>query len=129
MQNNAAHHLQESATCHETAASENDSLLWFAELISSHEGNPDNENVAEVKGTAWDEESFPEVLDFFEYMTLNLVETKVEKYCYMPPNQENPREEVSLTNGHEEVRRGEAGNERTSREMYCLVLLLCQEMR
>ncbi|CAB4274943.1 unnamed protein product [Prunus armeniaca] len=53
MQNNAAHHLQESATCHETAASENDSLLWFAELISSHEGNPDNENVAEVKGTAW----------------------------------------------------------------------------
>ncbi|CAB4305316.1 unnamed protein product [Prunus armeniaca] len=96
MQNGAAHHLQESATCHETAASENDSLLWFGELISSHEGNPDNENVTEVKGTAWDEESFPEVLDFFEYMTLNLVETKVEKYCYMPPNQGNPREEVSL---------------------------------
>ncbi|XP_021812478.1 uncharacterized protein LOC110755556 [Prunus avium] len=102
MQNSTAHHLQESATCHETDASENDSLLWFAELISSHEGNIDNDKVAEVKGTACDED---DVIDFFEHMTLNLVETKVEKYCYVPPNQENPREELLLP---KRPRRGQA---------------------
>ncbi|CAB4274963.1 unnamed protein product [Prunus armeniaca] len=102
MQNRAAHHLHESATCHETDASENDSLLWFAELISSHEGNIDNDKVAEVNGTACDED---DVIDFFEHMTLNLVETKVEKYCYVPPNQENPREELLLP---KRPRRGQA---------------------
>ncbi|VVA38754.1 PREDICTED: PRUPE_5G199800 [Prunus dulcis] len=102
MQNSAAHHLQESATFHEMDASENDSLPWFAELISSHEGNHDNENVSEVKPTTHDED---DVMDFLEHMTLNLVETKVEKYCYVPPNQENPREEMSLP---KRPRRGQA---------------------
>ncbi|KAI5340919.1 hypothetical protein L3X38_020193 [Prunus dulcis] len=117
MQDSAAHHLQESATCHETDASENDSLLWFAELISSHEGNIDNDKVAEVKGTACDED---DVMDFFEHMTLNLVETKVDQHFYVPPNQENPRKEVSLP---KRPRRGQARRGRQRKDFQRDVLL------
>ncbi|KAM1296791.1 hypothetical protein ACFX2I_023593 [Malus domestica] len=65
--------MQENAIYSNLEASENDSLLWFAELISSHDGNLDNGNAAEVKNgnaaevkqTFCDEEAFPVDMDFF----------------------------------------------------------------
>ncbi|KAM1187587.1 hypothetical protein ACFX2J_023494 [Malus domestica] len=57
--------MQENAIYSNLEASENDSLLWFAELISTHDGNLDNGNAAEVKQTFCDEEAFPAHMDFF----------------------------------------------------------------
>ncbi|KAM1187580.1 hypothetical protein ACFX2J_023487 [Malus domestica] len=89
--------MQEKATCCNLEASENNSLLWFAEVISSHDGNLDNGNAAEVKQTSCDEEAFPVDMDFFEHMTLNLVETKEEQPCYVPPNSDSLTEEATLS--------------------------------
>ncbi|CAN6574710.1 unnamed protein product [Malus baccata var. baccata] len=66
--------MQDNVTGHEMDSSQNDSLLWFAKTISSCVGNLDNGSAAEVKRTD-SEESFPDVTDYFEHMTLNLVES------------------------------------------------------
>ncbi|RXH89618.1 hypothetical protein DVH24_031975 [Malus domestica] len=72
--------MQDNVTGHKMDSSQNDSLLWFAKTISSRDGNLDNGSAAEVKRTD-SEESFPDVTDYFEHMTLNLVETKEEWPC------------------------------------------------
>ncbi|KAB2610304.1 hypothetical protein D8674_018336 [Pyrus ussuriensis x Pyrus communis] len=117
--------MQEKATCRNLEASENDSLLWFAELISSHDGNLDNGNAKEVKQTSCDEEALPVDMDFFEHLTLNLVETKEEHLQI----QAAPQKKRHCQNGHEEANRGGGGNGRISGVMYFPVLLLCQKMR
>ncbi|KAM0958336.1 hypothetical protein EV1_023408 [Malus domestica] len=102
--------MQENATCRNLEALENDFLLWFAEVISSHDGNLDNGNAAEVKPTSCDEEAFPVDMDYFEHMTLNLVEAKEEQPCYVPPNSDNLIEEGTLSKRPRrgQSRRGEA---------------------
>ncbi|KAM1544664.1 hypothetical protein ACFX10_045097 [Malus domestica] len=69
---------------------------WFAEIISSCDGSLDNGSAAEVKRTA-SEESLTNVTDYFEHMTLNLLETKEERPYYVPPNSDNLIEEVTLS--------------------------------
>lgn len=46
------------------------------------------------KGNSIQEELIPDGIDYFEFMTLNLViESKVEDYCYKPQTLENPKDE------------------------------------
>ncbi|KAM1544659.1 hypothetical protein ACFX10_045092 [Malus domestica] len=88
--------MQDNATAHKMDSSQNNSLLWFAKTISSCDRNLDDGSAAEVKRTDI-EESFPDVTDCFEHMTLNLVETKEEWPCNVPPNSDNLIEEVTLS--------------------------------
>ncbi|KAM1887796.1 hypothetical protein ACFX13_045997 [Malus domestica] len=109
--------MQDNVTGHKMDSLQNDSLLWFAKTISSCDGNLDNGSAAEVKRTD-SEESFPAVTDYFEHMTLNLVETKEERPCYVPPNSHNLIEEVTLS---KQPRRGQSrrGRQRKDfRDMY-----------
>ncbi|KAB2628650.1 hypothetical protein D8674_033445 [Pyrus ussuriensis x Pyrus communis] len=95
--------MQDNVTGHKMDSSQNDSLLWFAKTISSCDGNLDNGSAAEVKRTD-SEESFPDVTNYFEHMTLNLVETKEEWPCYVLPNSDNLME-VTLS---KQPRRGQS---------------------
>ncbi|KAM5581301.1 hypothetical protein ABKV19_010497 [Rosa sericea] len=88
MQENAAHGLdQEISACREDDATViDDSLLWFAEIVSSNEENLEQtDNVVKVKGA----------MDYFEYMTLNMAETRLVQCCNVPSG--NPKEEVPLS--------------------------------
>ncbi|KAK0584980.1 hypothetical protein LWI29_021655 [Acer saccharum] len=70
-------------------------LHWFAELISSYKGNVENE-------------SGDHGMDYLEFMTLNLTETKVEEYHYDPQPQvlESPKNDCTLLT--RQPRRGQA---------------------
>ncbi|KAK4851808.1 hypothetical protein QYF36_018596 [Acer negundo] len=70
-------------------------LHWFAELISSYKGNVENE-------------SGDHGMDYLEFMTLNLTETKVEEYHYDPQPQvlESPKNGYTLLTRRQ--RRGQA---------------------
>ncbi|KAK1352384.1 hypothetical protein POM88_053323 [Heracleum sosnowskyi] len=76
------------STCQPPEASSPTRLLWLSEVISSYEGS-DNESkinkvgLTKVDDTS-DEETVPQGMDYFEFMTLNLQETKVEDYCTQP---------------------------------------------
>ncbi|KAF4390801.1 uncharacterized protein LOC115701583 [Cannabis sativa] len=59
------------------------SLLWFADFVSSYDETGTN------KTNVCDEESVPDDIDDFEYIILNLPETKVEECCYQPQISEN----------------------------------------
>ena len=79
------HNLQDTATLDlQSDSSLNDSLHWFADIISSHT------ETGMTKTNVCDEESSPYDIDDFEYMILNLPETEVEECCYKPPSSENP---------------------------------------
>ncbi|KAK4477590.1 hypothetical protein RD792_016826 [Penstemon davidsonii] len=56
-------------------AASNDRLKWLAEIISSQNGASDEEE---------EEDSFPNGMDYFEFMTLKLKDTKEENYLYNP---------------------------------------------
>ncbi|XP_062106573.1 uncharacterized protein LOC133817936 isoform X2 [Humulus lupulus] len=59
-------------------SSMNNSLFWFADVISSYDETATN------KTNVCDEGSIPDDIDDFEYIILNLPETKVEECCYQP---------------------------------------------
>ncbi|KAG6720957.1 hypothetical protein I3842_03G088100 [Carya illinoinensis] len=107
---NAADNLQEHATCHQSEASLTDSLHWLADIISSSKGDNEKETV-EVsmgKGNSFQEELIHDGVDYFEFMTLNLVEGRVEDYCCKPQTLENPKDENTLPRKHRrgQTRRG-----------------------
>ncbi|XP_050382513.1 uncharacterized protein LOC126799360 [Argentina anserina] len=86
MQENAAHCLDQISSCREGDVTVVDnSLLWFAEIASSNE-----QNLGQT-----DEDSSLNSMDYFEYMTLNMAETKIDHCCNVAP--ENPKEEMSLS--------------------------------
>lgn len=106
LQDNAAHDLQENGACHQSEVSTNDSLHWFADIISSCNGDNGNENETRTgKVSACDELSIPDGIDFFEYMTLNLTEAEVEGIHYEHQKLDNPKEEDPLP---KRPRRGQA---------------------
>lgn len=76
------------STCQPTEALPPTRLLWLSEVISSYEGSDHESKIAEVGLTKMDdtseEETVPQGMDYFEYMTLKLQETKVEDYCTWP---------------------------------------------
>ncbi|KAJ7974350.1 DUF863 domain-containing protein [Quillaja saponaria] len=90
--------LQDNVTSHQSEAPIRDSLHWFAELISLHRGDIKNDTVEILAGkdSVVQEEFTPDGVDYFEFMTLNLTETKVEKYFYKPRDLENPKEHNTL---------------------------------
>ncbi|KAM1323933.1 hypothetical protein PS2_044760 [Malus domestica] len=106
------HDMQDNATRCKMDASQTDSLCWFAEIISSCDGSLDNGGAAEVKRIA-SEESIPDVMDSLEHMTLNLVETKEERPCYVPPNSDNLIGEVTLS---KRPRRGQSRRGRQQKD-------------
>ncbi|XP_057482524.1 uncharacterized protein LOC130769278 isoform X1 [Actinidia eriantha] len=74
--------LMEDITPHPLPVLSGNSLLWFAEVVSSN-----------LEGELIDEGFIPDGMDYFEFMTLNLTETKVEENCSMFPCFQNQREE------------------------------------
>lgn len=87
---------EDNATCHQLEPSLGDSLKWFAEIISSYKGDVEN-GVGSVSRNSTDcEDSIQNGFDYFEYMTLNLTETKVEECNCKPPVLENTKDEIAL---------------------------------
>ncbi|PSS30480.1 Cell wall protein [Actinidia chinensis var. chinensis] len=74
--------LVEDIISHPLPVLSGDSLLWFAEVVSS---SLDVELI--------NDDSIPDRMDYFEFMTLNLKETEVEENCSMFPCFQNQKEE------------------------------------
>ncbi|GFZ19289.1 T-box transcription factor, putative [Actinidia rufa] len=94
----ASSDLMEDITPHPLPVLSGNSLLWFAEVVSSN-----------LEGELIDEGFIPDGMDYFEFMTLNLTETKVEENCSMFPCFQNQREEERGSNVlFKRPRRGQA---------------------
>lgn len=76
------------STCQPAEALPPTRLLWLSEVISSFEGSDHESKITKVSlpkmDDTSDEETVPQGMDYFEFMTLNLQETKVEDYCTQP---------------------------------------------
>ncbi|KAJ6371284.1 hypothetical protein OIU77_001733 [Salix suchowensis] len=81
--------------------------ISLSDIISSYKGYIKNDagSLSVHKGNNDCEDSTPDEVDFFEYMTLNLTETMVEDPDYEPVVLENTKDETSLPRGR---RRGQA---------------------
>ncbi|KAG5226968.1 inorganic phosphate transporter [Salix suchowensis] len=101
------HQFQDDARCQILETEVNNPLQWFADIISSYKGYIKNDagSLSVHKGNNDREDSTPDEVDFFEYMTLNLTETMVEDPDYEPVVLENTKDETSLPRGR---RRGQA---------------------
>ncbi|KAJ6421598.1 hypothetical protein OIU84_028885 [Salix udensis] len=101
------HQFQDDARCQILETEVNNPLQWFADIISSYKGYIKNDagSLLVHKGNNDCEDSTPDEVDFFEYMTLNLTETMVEDPDYEPVVLENTKDETSLPRGR---RRGQA---------------------
>lgn len=74
----------EKTTCKTSEAPSSDSLHWFAGIVSSVEGELENESgkvLSSKYSTHDDDEFLPDGIDYFEAMTLRLTETKEEECC------------------------------------------------
>ncbi|KAH7554528.1 hypothetical protein ACOSQ2_028314 [Xanthoceras sorbifolium] len=101
-------HLQVDADFHQSETSPSESLHWFAEIVSSYKGDVENESgsVSMNHDSVRPGDSFHDHgMDYFEFMTLNLTETKVEEYRYEPQVLDSPSNENTLTR---RPRRGQA---------------------
>ncbi|KAH7529003.1 hypothetical protein FEM48_Zijuj05G0137500 [Ziziphus jujuba var. spinosa] len=76
--------------------SSNNSLDWFAGIVSLLVGDPEDELAVALdsKEDIHNEKLLPEEMDYFEAMTLKLTETKVEEYCF---RSNMPKEEETAT--------------------------------
>ncbi|XP_007032640.2 PREDICTED: uncharacterized protein LOC18601589 [Theobroma cacao] len=95
--------LQENVSCQQSETSASDSLHWFAEIVSSCWSDPEHD--IEAANGACLGDSIPDGIDVFEFMTLNLAETKTEEYYYTPQVLENEKSEEPLS---KRPRRGQA---------------------
>ncbi|XVE68211.1 hypothetical protein DITRI_Ditri09bG0050300 [Diplodiscus trichospermus] len=95
--------LQQKTSSQEFEISTSDSLNWFAEIVTSRWSDSEND-VGSANGACLDD-SVPDGIDIFEFMTLSLTETKVEEFYYHPQVQENKKCEDSLPR---RPRRGQA---------------------
>ncbi|KAJ7971028.1 DUF863 domain-containing protein [Quillaja saponaria] len=96
------HTFHDNATNHQAEAPTRDSLYWLAELISSHRGDIENDYVDILVGkdSIVHEEFTPDGVDYFEFATLNLTETKVEECFYESQVLENPKDFQTLPKRH-----------------------------
>lgn len=92
--------FQDNAPCH-------DSLQWFTEIVSLYEGYIENDvgSISVHENITDCEDPKSDVVDFFEYMTLNLTETVVEEHNFEPMVLESIKDETSLPR---RPRRGQA---------------------
>ncbi|GLU01841.1 hypothetical protein SLE2022_191230 [Rubroshorea leprosula] len=97
----------DNAPCQQLNTPAGDSLHWFAEIISSYAGDSENDvgSASMGKDGTYCEEYIPYGLDYFEFMTLNLTETKVEECHNMSQVLENQKSEKSFAR---RPRRGQA---------------------
>ncbi|MQL85672.1 hypothetical protein Taro_018201 [Colocasia esculenta] len=70
-----------------TPPASNDSLNWFADVVIS---NSDDQEVSRGEGQA---SLDIDGMDYFEYMTLNLEEVRVDDYCSNPLKISDPKDE------------------------------------
>nr|XP_027192415.1 uncharacterized protein LOC105852476 [Cicer arietinum] len=69
-------------TCSSSESFMNSPLHWFAGIVSTTVDNPENDNKTDFKGKVNDLEEFLfGEMDYFEFMTLNLTETKDLDCC------------------------------------------------
>ncbi|XVF60606.1 hypothetical protein PTKIN_Ptkin08bG0061600 [Pterospermum kingtungense] len=98
--------LQQKAGSHDSEISTSDSLHWFAEIVASCWNDIEND-VGSANGACLDNSiTDGDGIDVFEFMTLNLTETKVEEFSYNPQVQENKKSEDTLR--RRPPRRGQA---------------------
>ncbi|XP_031286627.1 uncharacterized protein LOC116145325 [Pistacia vera] len=98
---------QADSYSHDSGDSLSDPLDWFADIASGYKGDVQNEvgSVSMDRESVNPEHSFPNGMDYFELMTLNLTETKVEECCYEPQVFENSKTENIML---KRPRRGQA---------------------
>ncbi|KAL2499906.1 Uncharacterized protein Adt_25456 [Abeliophyllum distichum] len=101
--------LVDDCTCEPLEAASRDSLEWFAGIISAQYGN-NKIMVEEVSGDgARDEESIPDCMDYFEFMTLKLKDMKDDHYHCKPTVLDNKDvEETGAAILRKGPRRGQA---------------------
>ncbi|OMP00957.1 hypothetical protein COLO4_12251 [Corchorus olitorius] len=95
--------LPDNVDCPQSEASTSDCLYWFAEIVSSSLSDPEND--IDSGNGACLEDSIPDGIDIFEYMTLKLSESKIEEYCHQPQVVESEKNEDPLP---KRPRRGQA---------------------
>uniref|UniRef100_A0A1D1YG12 Phosphoglycerate kinase, cytosolic n=2 Tax=Anthurium amnicola TaxID=1678845 RepID=A0A1D1YG12_9ARAE len=109
-------HLEDAA-CHPLPHASSDTLHWFADLVTSS-GNH-LENVEPLKGEGGADKGSSDIdgMDYFEYMTLNLTETRVDQYCCRPVEGENQGDETGVAHLLlTKPRRGQARRRRQRRD-------------
>lgn len=109
------------STCQPTEALPPTRLLWLSEVISSYEGSDHESKITKVGLTKMDdtsdEETVPRGMDYFEFMTLNLQETKVEDYCTHPYVLDNRGDEdTTVTSAAKRGRKRQAKRGRQLRD-------------
>ncbi|XP_011098690.2 uncharacterized protein LOC105177292 isoform X2 [Sesamum indicum] len=104
--------LVDDCVCGPPEVASRDHLKWFAETILSQCGDtpsiyvevPLNQN-----GSCKEEESIPDGMDYFEFMTLKLEETKEKYYHYEPAVLNNPSDdEIGNATLSKRSRRGQS---------------------
>ena len=112
----------ESPSCYlppETPSKDSSSLHWFAEVISSCADDLDSKfgSVLRARDSVDKDESGCIGIDYFEAMTLNLVETNVEEYLPKPAVPETPKmEETGTALVQNRTRKGQARRGRQRRD-------------
>ncbi|KAK8607162.1 hypothetical protein V6N13_052906 [Hibiscus sabdariffa] len=81
--------LHQNVGSDESELSASDSLLWFAEIVTSCRSDTEND-VRSADGACLDD-SITDGIDIFEFMTLNLKETEVDECCHKPQVQESKK--------------------------------------
>ncbi|KAK4417627.1 hypothetical protein Salat_2175400 [Sesamum alatum] len=85
--------LVDDCVCNPPEVTSSNHLKWFAETILSQCGDTPSIHVEvplDQNGSCEEEESIPDGMDYFEFMTLKLEETKEEYYHYEPAVMNNP---------------------------------------
>jgi len=102
----------ENTTCKPFEASSTDSLHWFARIVSSVVG--DNEFGVVLSGKNGDDhdEFLPDGMDYFEAMTLNLTETKLEECCCKSSHQKEEERGAILLQSQPRKGRTRRGRQR-----------------
>ncbi|KAL0343843.1 UNVERIFIED_CONTAM: hypothetical protein Sangu_1271700 [Sesamum angustifolium] len=119
--------LVDDCVCKPPEVASSDHLKWFADTILSQSGDTSSIHVEvplNQNGSCEEEESVPDGMDYFEFMTLKLEETKEEYYHYEPAVLNNPSDdEIGNATLSKRSRRGQSrrgDNERTSNGTYFL---------
>lgn len=90
----------EHIACPPSSVLSSDCLHWFAEVVSSCKGD--------FEGELNDEDSIPDGMDYFEFVTMNLTETKAEEYSTKSLDSEDQKyEQTEPASSSKRPRRGQ----------------------
>lgn len=94
--------VHDDSTCEPPESATSNCLKWFAEIISSVEVSINRNQACD------EEESIPDGMDYFEFMTLKLQDTKDEHYHYEPFVLNNPSDDETRATLTKRSRRGQS---------------------